>query len=131
MLVDPDQGQLDKMARRDPDEPIVMLNLLRFREQAVAGHGVDGKTGSEAFAVYAAGYAALQTRFGGEPIYTGRGGTGLIVTEGEKWHIVALVRYPSRKQFLDMLSDPEYQAIAPIRAAALADSRLVETTSLP
>lgn len=66
----------------------------------------------------------------GEPIYTGRCGAGLIVAEGEKWHIVALVRYPSRKQFLDMLNDPEYQAIAPIRAAALADSRLVQTTAL-
>jgi hypothetical protein len=31
---------------------------------------------------------------------------------------------------LNMLRDPDYQMIAPIRAAALADSRLIETSQL-
>ncbi len=47
-----------------------------------------------------------------------------------EWDIVILVRYPSRSRFVSMLADPDYQAIAPIRAAALADSRLIETTQL-
>ena len=49
---------------------------------------------------------------------------------GEDWDVVLLVRYPTRRQFVAMLNDPDYQAIAPIRAAALTDSRLVETTQL-
>ena len=41
-----------------------------------------------------------------------------------------LVRHPKRSDFIAMVNDPDYQAIAPMRAAALADSRLVETTQL-
>lgn len=48
----------------------------------------------------------------------------------ETWDVVMLVRYPARRQFVEMMRDPDYQAIAPIRAAALADSRLVEMTQL-
>jgi uncharacterized protein (DUF1330 family) len=48
----------------------------------------------------------------------------------EDWDIVILVRYPTRRQFVAMFDDPEYQAIAPIRAAALADSRLIEMSQL-
>ena len=48
----------------------------------------------------------------------------------EDWDLVILVRYPTRRQFVAMLKDPDYQKIAPIRAAALADSRLIETTQL-
>jgi uncharacterized protein (DUF1330 family) len=48
----------------------------------------------------------------------------------ESWHTVILVRYPTRAHFVNMLADPDYQAIAPIRAAALEDSRLVETEQL-
>jgi uncharacterized protein (DUF1330 family) len=44
--------------------------------------------------------------------------------------MVLLVRYPTRRQFIAMVNDPDYQKIAPIRAAALADSRLVEMRQL-
>jgi len=40
--------------------------------------------------------------------------------------VIIVVHYPTRKQFVEMINDPDYQAIAPIRAAALADSRLIE-----
>ena len=37
---------------------------------------------------------------------------------------------PPGGHFINMLADPDYQAIAPIRAAAPEDSRLVETEQL-
>jgi hypothetical protein len=35
----------------------------------------------------------------------------------EAWDVVILVRYPTRRQFIAMLNDPDYRAMAPIRAA--------------
>jgi uncharacterized protein (DUF1330 family) len=119
---------LDEMAKGDLDEPVVMLNLLKYRDTAQEGFGVDGMTGQEAYSVYGQKFAALNPRFGGEPIWMGRAENTII--GDEDWDIVILVRYPTRRQFVEMIGDPDYQAIAPIRAAALEDSRLVEMSQI-
>ncbi|MEZ5560196.1 MAG: DUF1330 domain-containing protein [Pseudomonadales bacterium] len=119
---------LAAMAASDPDEPVVMLNLLRYRELAESGHGVDGMSGREAYEAYGRRFAELNPRFGGEPIWMGRAGRSII--GDEQWDTAILVRYPTRRQFIEMLRDPDYRAIAPMRAAALADSRLIELTQL-
>eukprot|EP00439_Symbiodinium_sp_Y106_P089539 s1_g2075.t1 len=116
------------MASSDLDEPVVMLNLLRYRDMAEDGAGVDGMTGQEAYGVYGQAFAKLHPRFGGEPIWMGRALNSIV--GDEDWDVVILVHYPARRQFVEMLQDPDYLAIAPIRAAALADSRLVEMTQL-
>ncbi len=130
MPVHADPERLADMAQRDPDQPVFMLNLLRYRDTAETGHGVDGMSGRDAYGEYGRKFAQLNPRFGGEPVYMGRVGAGVIVEDGEEWDAMILVRYPTRRQFVEMLADPDYQAIAPIRAAALADSRLIETTDL-
>lgn len=116
------------MANGEPDEPVVMLNLLRYRDQADSGFGVDGLSGREAYGVYGQRFAELHPKYGGEPIWMGRALRSIIGSED--WDIVILVRYPTRRAFVAMFDDPEYQAIAPIRAAALADSRLIEMSQL-
>jgi len=123
-----DAAALADMAAGDPDQPVVMLNLLRYRDRAESGHGVDGLSGREAYTRYGEAFAELHPRFGGEPIWMGQGLNSII--GDDDWDIVILVRYPTRRQFVDMINDPDYQAIAPIRAAALADSRLIETSQL-
>ena len=125
---DKDPTAFAAMAARDPDEPVVMLNLLKYRDQAADGAGVDGLSGEEAYRTYGRAFAELNPRFGGEPIWMGRALATVI--GAEDWDLMILVRYPTRKQFIDMINDPDYQAIAPIRSAALADSRLVEATQL-
>lgn len=126
--VDFDSKALDAMAGGDPDEPVVMLNLLRYRDLAQPGRGVDGLSGREAYDVYGQRFQELHPRFGGEPIWMGRAIRSVI--GAEDWDLAILVHYPTRRQFVEMIKDPDYQAIAPIRAAALADSRLIETTQL-
>jgi uncharacterized protein (DUF1330 family) len=130
MDVHTDGERLEAMAAGDPDQPVVMLNLLRYRDRAEDGHGVDGLSGEEAYRRYGQAFAQLQPRFGGEPIWMGRAGETIIGPPDERWDIAILVRYPTRRQFVGMLADGDYQAIAPMRAAALADSRLVELTQL-
>ena len=123
-----DPEALAAMAGGEPDEPVVMLNLLRYRDQADSGCGVDGLSGREAYRIYGQRFAELHPKYGGEPIWMGRALRSIIGSED--WDIVILVRYPTRRQFVTMFDDPEYQAIAPIRAAALADSRLIEMSQL-
>ena len=126
--VNADYDVIKQMAERDLDEPVVMLNLLKYREQAAEGHGVDGLTGRQAYEKYGRAFAELQPRFGGEPVWMGRGLNPVI---GDiAWDIIILVAYPTRRQFIEMFNDPDYQAIAPLRAAALADSRLLESQQL-
>ncbi len=126
--INPNQDALSDMANSNPDQPVYMLNLLKYRDAAATGYGVDGLSGQEAYQVYGRKFAELNPRFGGQPIWMGRALQSIIGSES--WDTVILVRYPTRAHFVDMLADPEYQAIAPIRAAALADSRLIETEHL-
>jgi uncharacterized protein (DUF1330 family) len=107
-----------------------MLNLLRYRELAAEGFGVDGLSGRDAYGEYGRLFAGLHPRFGGEPIWMGKTHTTVIGLENEQWDICILVRYPSRQHFLDMVHDSEYQKISPIREAALAESRLIEMSQL-
>ena len=130
MSVHADPDAIAKMSAKDPDEPVVMLNLLRYRDVAESGHGVDGLSGDAAFREYGRRFAELNPRFGGEPIWMGRADSTIIAPDDERWDVVILVRYPTRRQFVAMMQDPDYRAIAPIRAAALEDSRLIETQQL-
>ena len=116
------------MKTLDPLQPVVMLNLLKYREIAESGFGVDGLSGEEAYKEYGRQFATLSPRFGGEPIWLGEALNTII--GDEQWDVVILVRYPARKNFTDMIEDPDYQAISPIRSAALEDSRLIEMNQL-
>ena len=98
MPLHPQHDALEEMAERDGDAPIVMLNLLRFRKQAEAGHGVDGLSGEEAYREYGRRFATLNPRFGGEPVWMGRTEAVLIGAENEAWDLAILVRYPTRGQ---------------------------------
>lgn len=130
MTVHADRDAVAKMSAKNPDEPVVMLNLLRYRDVAEPGHGVDGLPGEDAYREYGRRFAALNQGFGSEPIWMGRADSMVIGPEGECWDVAILVRYPTRRQFVAMINDPDYAKIAPIRAAALADSRLIETRQL-
>jgi uncharacterized protein (DUF1330 family) len=123
-----EEGSLELMAKGNLDEPVIMLNLLKYLDKAKLGYGVDGLTGKEAYQVYGKKFARFQPIYGGEPIWMGRSHNSIIGKDD--WDITILVRYPKRKNFIDMFNDSEYKAIAPIRAAALKDSRIIEMTQL-
>ena len=126
--IDPNEEVLEAMRHADPSQPIVMLNLLRFRDQALEGFGVDGLTGLQAFQRYGQLNDADDVRFGSEPIWLGPAHRTII--GDEQWDLAILVRYPTRQHFIDKLDDPTYREISLVRAAALIDSRLIELTQL-
>ena len=50
--IEPNQDALSAMAEQNPDEPVYMLNLLKYRDTAATGFGVDGMSGRDAYQVY-------------------------------------------------------------------------------
>lgn len=54
----------------------------------------------------------------------------LIGDPTQSWDAVALVRYPSRQAFVDMVTAPEYQEVHIARERGLERTVLVACTSL-
>lgn len=119
MFIDPEPEQIRELADSALSTPVVMLNLLKFRP--------DG--GREAYLHYGEGVLPLLARVGARILWQGRADSVVIGTgSADGWDAVVLVEYPSRRAFLDMVSSPEYGAIAGRRTTALADSRLIACT---
>ena len=50
--IDTNETAVAAMVDGDPDEPVVMLNLLNYRDLAEPGFAVDGLSGRDAYGVY-------------------------------------------------------------------------------
>jgi len=112
------------------NKPIVMVNMLRFREQANYGDShvhTSACSGREAYDRYSKGVMPLLLEVGGAPIWIGSVRNTFIAPTDERWDQVLLVAYPSRAAFVKMVSTQAYADIMVHRTAALLDSRLIET----
>lgn len=107
----------------DDGGPVVMLNLLRF--------ATNGGASKYSEYVRRIGASGINERYGVELIYGGSGTSALVAEAGQEWDLVALVRYPSRKSFVDMVRDPAYRAIEHLRSEALIDAVLQPTSPIP
>jgi uncharacterized protein (DUF1330 family) len=110
-------------------EPVVMINLLRYREQADYGRRTDIEpcSGREAYRRYMKQAVAFVIAVGGAVVWQGAPKAMLLGPPGERWDLALLVRYPSKEAFLALVSNPAYQNITVHRTAALEDSRLIAT----
>lgn len=113
-----DASDLDRFVAADPDGPVVMLNLLRFVPDGAARYMqyIDRFSTS-----------GLNERYGVSIIYAGTGHPSLVAAEGGDWDMLALVSYPSRRSFVDMVNDPEYQEFEHLRTEAVAEAVLQPT----
>ncbi len=128
-VVNPTRAQFDAMLAMPAGEPVYMLNLLRFRDQADYGErdDIEACSGRKAYARYGAGIADILQKVGGRPVWQGDAQLSFIAPDGEVWDECLLVRYPDVKAFQAMLTNPDYQAQTFHRDAALLDARLVIT----
>ena len=117
MSVDPTGADLRRFLEAGPDDPVVMLNLLRFRP--------DG--GRESYERYAREIHPFLEKVGAEMVYVGDTSTALVAPESHDWDAVLLVRYPSRRAFSRMVADPDYQRITSLRTEALEAAVLQAT----
>ncbi len=126
--IDPDRNTLSAIFARIPDgQPIVMVNLLKFRDMASYRDATSPCSGREAYQLYSRTAFRKVTEIGGQAIWRGNAAGCLIAPDGEEWDEVLLVRYPSIGAFREMLADPEYRQCTFHRTAALVDARLIAT----
>ncbi|MEM6723617.1 MAG: DUF1330 domain-containing protein [Bacteroidota bacterium] len=119
--IHPTSEQLQALAQLDQEKPIVMLNLLRFKELADDGQS----TGAEAYARYAKNVQSFLAGVGGKLMWAGTAAQVLIGDPANPPHKVLLVEYPSVQHFLKMATDPEYLKVAHDRTIALEYGGLV------
>jgi uncharacterized protein (DUF1330 family) len=128
--VEPTPAQMQRLLQ-DSARPgqVVMINLLRYRERADYPPDFEARpcSGREAYQRYGAVATVKVAEAGGRILWMGAVKTAVIAPEGEEWDDAILVQYPSRAAFVEMVARPDYQAAAPHRTAALADSRLILT----
>jgi uncharacterized protein (DUF1330 family) len=129
----PSGEQLADAVARGGDGPIVMLNLLKFRERAVYK---DGRTanlsGVEAYRKYGERMLPFVERHGGRMIFFADvsslviGKLERIETIEDVWDAVALVEYPSAEAFLKIALSPEVAEFGINREAGLAGQLLIQ-----
>jgi len=102
--------------------PVVMLNLMRFRERSLDGNG----SGWDAYLRYSRLSVKLIKARGGTIVWTGAAeAVALGVPDSHRWDYVALVRYPSRAAFVAMMQSPEYAIANVERENGCADHVIV------
>jgi uncharacterized protein (DUF1330 family) len=111
----PNREQFLQLAQSPDTGAVVMLNLLKFKEAAQGESG----SGQDAYQRYGDAAVAMIEKRGGSIIWQGRADQILIGDPSEDWDTVVLVKYPSRKAFIEMVSNPEYEKAHEHREAGL------------
>ncbi|MEP7197085.1 MAG: DUF1330 domain-containing protein [Saprospiraceae bacterium] len=114
---------------------VVMLNLLRFKENADYKETpelspITSITGEMAYQLYMKHTLPFLKKAVGEILFFGKGGNFLIGPSNEIWDAVMLIRQTSVDSFISFASHPEYLKGIGHRNAALEDSRLLPIIEL-
>ena len=127
--IDPSPANFQAFKDLPRDEPIHMLNLLEYREQAEypLGHEHAGKgwSGRRAYEEYGKTSGPIFRRVGGTIVWRGSFQTMVTGPDAKRWHDGFVAQYPNAGAFFEMIKDPEYQQAVVNRTAALVDSRLM------
>src|SRR5215211_7859189 len=108
MAITPNAEQFTEYAEHGRDGEVVMVNVLKFKEVASDGDG----SGAAVYGRYGDAVIDLVEARGGQVVWLGRVEHVFIGdVDANDWDVVALVSYPSRQAFLEMVSQPEYTDI--------------------
>ena len=129
MALYPTADQMQTLLSGPADQPVVMLNLLRFKPTADAPN--EKVSGETAYRRYVEKMVPFVESKGGRVLWSGRVDSQVIGEGGELFHMVALVEYPSRQTFLEIATDPYVQEIGIHRASGLEGQWLVATSATP
>lgn len=117
----PRADQIQALVGDSDQGPVVMLNLLKFKDRAVGEEG----TGADAYRRYGDAVIKMVEARGGKVLWSGRATHVMIGSEADKWDAIALVEYPSPAAFLEMGMSAEYQQIHGHREAGLESTVLI------
>jgi uncharacterized protein (DUF1330 family) len=116
--VTPTQEQIAALSQLPKHVPIVMVNLLEFKQP----------DGAHSYARYAGEVQAHLERAQARVLYIGEQRQVVIGADAQAWwDSIVVVQYPSIDAFLAMVSDPDYQAVHGHREAGLERAELIAT----
>lgn len=124
--IDPTADQVRALRDSDWTGPIVMINMLKFREKAAYPddfYGDANVTGAEAYTRYQHAFVVTvgdtsQARV----LYEGpvrQAVIGDAASREADWDMVLIVRYPAKENFLAMMANEDYRRALVHRYAAL------------
>jgi len=117
---------IEGLKELDRQAPVVMVNLMRFRERSLDGDG----SGWDAYLRYSALTVPMIKARGGTLLWTGNArAVALGPQAGHQWDYVALVYYPSVAAFIDMMTSVDYENLSdPHRRNGCAEHVIIATT---
>ena len=128
---EPTHMQLKEIKTAPSASPFDMVNLLKYRPMALnesAIENTEGRTGRDAYNEYGKTVLPKIIELGGCLVYRGVCDHLFVGDESQNYDEVIIVRYPSRKAYIDMFSSPEYQSAIMHRKAGLEFRVLHECT---
>jgi uncharacterized protein (DUF1330 family) len=128
--VTPSEEQIKGFFAPGADDPIYMLNLLKFKDKAEYEDGRETElSGAQAYALYGAAVSKILVNLGGGGMFNAKVERLMLGEVEELWDSVAIAMYPSRQAMIEMMQSEEYQAIHHHRNAGLAGQLNIETTN--
>jgi uncharacterized protein (DUF1330 family) len=117
---------IEGLAALDPERPVVMVNLMRFRDRSLDGDG----TGWDAYLRYSALTVPMIKARGGTLLWTGNASAVALGPQaGNQWDYVALVYYPTVAAFVDMMTSADYETLSdPHRRNGCAEHVIIATS---
>ena len=122
----PEPSQFQELMDGPEDTPVVMLNLLSFKDRADGGN--EGMSGEESYGLYAQKMRKFVESKGGRFIWAGRVDSFVIGASDAEFQVVALVEYPNRRAFVEIASSAHVAEIGKDRSKGLAGQWLIATT---
>ena len=109
----------------DRQAPVVMVNLMRFRERSLDGDG----SGWDAYLRYSALTVPMIKARGGTLLWTGDAKAVALGQEtGNAWDYLALVYYPTVAAFIEMMTSEDYETRCdPHRTNGCAEHVIIAT----
>jgi uncharacterized protein (DUF1330 family) len=126
MPIYPRPDQIQALLQSDLTGPIAMLNLLKFRERARYEDGRETNlSGRDAYRLYGEQMAPYVESRGGRLLHTSAAHL-LVIGEGAlAWDMVAIMEYPSKEDFVKIVTAPEVAGFSVHRTAGLEQQLLV------
>ena len=137
-MSNPTQSQIEKLMSLPADAPVAALNLFQFNERAQYqpedpeyGTPDADVAGQEAYARYSASAGPFIVQLGGRVVFSTPVDQVMIGSDDPAWDIAAIMYFPTRSAFMQMLSEPDFQAASRHRKAALASHCMIHLNGEP
>jgi len=129
MAIYPTAEQIQTLLTGPPDQPVVMVNLLRFKP-TVDGRpaGSAAMSGEASYRLYADKMRQIVESSGGRFVWIGRVDSVVIGDSDAQFDMIGLVEYPSRQKFVEIATSDRVREIGVDRAAGLESQWLIATT---